>query len=90
MTFVAGLSGNKGGVAIRFDYFDTSFCFVCAHLASGSSNWDDRNRDFHTIQSGIAFKGRAVDSHERIFFFGDFNYRLDELSSDDVRQQGDS
>jgi hypothetical protein len=31
-----GIAGNKGAVAIRMDYGDTSFCFVAAHLASGS------------------------------------------------------
>jgi hypothetical protein len=30
-----GIAGNKGAVAIRMDYGDTSFCFVAAHLASG-------------------------------------------------------
>lgn len=33
-----GIAGNKGAVAIRMDYGDTSFCFVAAHLASGRSN----------------------------------------------------
>jgi hypothetical protein len=32
-----GIAGNKGAVAIRMDYGDTSFCFVAAHLASGKA-----------------------------------------------------
>ncbi|CAG8722117.1 1407_t:CDS:2, partial [Racocetra fulgida] len=34
-TGLGGMAGNKGGVAIRLDYHDTSICFVTAHLASG-------------------------------------------------------
>lgn len=30
-----GIAGNKGAVAIRMDYGDTSLCFVAAHFASG-------------------------------------------------------
>lgn len=30
-----GIAGNKGAVAIRMDYQDTSFCFISAHFASG-------------------------------------------------------
>lgn len=33
-----GMAGNKGAVAIRMDYGDTSFCFVAAHFASGRIN----------------------------------------------------
>ena len=32
-TAFAGLTGNKGSVAIRFDYQDTSFMFMNVHLA---------------------------------------------------------
>jgi hypothetical protein len=31
-----GIAGNKGAVAIRMDYGDTSFCFLAAHFASGT------------------------------------------------------
>ncbi|KAI8640786.1 Endonuclease/exonuclease/phosphatase [Parasitella parasitica] len=70
-TGIMGIAGNKGAVAIRMDYGDTSFCFVAAHLASGHSNVDDRNADYHTINEGLRFlRGKTIDSHN------DLNYRV--------------
>ncbi|PWN44254.1 hypothetical protein IE81DRAFT_27792 [Ceraceosorus guamensis] len=77
-TGLKGMSGNKGGVAIRLNLWDTSLCFITAHLAAGSSNVEERNADYHTILRGLAFqKGRSVASHDHVFWAGDFNYRID-------------
>ena len=63
------MSGNKGAVAIRLDYHDTSFCFITAHLAAGQSNVEERNSDYHTIVEGLNFlKGKTIDSHELVIF----------------------
>lgn len=60
-----GIAGNKGAVAIRMDYGNTSFCFLAAHFASGQSNVEDRNNDFYTINEGLRFlRGKTIDSHE--------------------------
>ncbi|CDZ98260.1 Inositol-1,4,5-triphosphate 5-phosphatase (synaptojanin), INP51/INP52/INP53 family [Phaffia rhodozyma] len=84
-TGLRGMSGNKGGVAIRMDIFDSSFCFVTAHFAAGHSNVAERNADFWTIHSGLRFlKGKTISSHENIIWAGDFNYRID-MSNEDVR-----
>jgi hypothetical protein len=59
------MAGNKGAVAIRMDYHDTTLCLVTSHLASGQENLQERNNDFHTINDGIAFaRGRTIASHE--------------------------
>ena len=29
-----GTLGNKGAVAVRFNYFESTFCFVACHLAA--------------------------------------------------------
>ncbi|ORY00272.1 DNase I-like protein, partial [Basidiobolus meristosporus CBS 931.73] len=76
-TGLKGMAGNKGGIGIRFDFDDTSICLVTAHLAAGSSNFEERNDDYRTITNGIRFsKGRTIDDHDHIIWFGDFNYRI--------------
>lgn len=67
-TGLRGLSGNKGAVAIRLEYKDTSFCFLTAHLAAGHSNVEERHADYATITSstsGLHFaRGKTIQSHE--------------------------
>jgi hypothetical protein len=59
------MAGNKGAIAIRMDYFETSLCLVTAHLASGQENLQERNDDYQTIDSSIAFaRGRNIAGHE--------------------------
>ncbi|ORX47966.1 hypothetical protein DM01DRAFT_1338802 [Hesseltinella vesiculosa] len=76
-TGMMGIAGNKGAVAIRMDYGNTSFCFLAAHFASGQANVPDRNADFFTINQGLQFsRGRSIDSHNNIIWVSDFNYRV--------------
>ena len=64
-TGLRGMSGNKGAVGIRLDYYDTSFCFLTAHLAAGHTNVEERNSDYRTIVSGLHFlKGKTIDTHQ--------------------------
>ena len=63
-TGMSGMAGNKGAVAIRLDYENTPICIVTAHLAAGFSNYDERNRDFVTINEGLRFqRNRRIDDH---------------------------
>ncbi|KAG7126732.1 Inositol-1 like protein [Verticillium longisporum] len=76
-TGMSGMAGNKGAVAIRFDYASTPICFVTAHLAAGFSNYDERNRDYATIHDGLRFqRNRGIDDHDTVIWLGDFNYRI--------------
>lgn len=92
-TGLGGLTGNKGGIAVRFDYHDTSFVFITAHFAAGiiffvgssflgQSNVDDRNRDYRTMTDGLVFRGKTIDDHTYVFWCGDFNYRMDLTNMD--------
>ncbi|KAJ5591772.1 uncharacterized protein N7459_002141 [Penicillium hispanicum] len=76
-TGLSGIAGNKGGCAIRFDYSHTSICFVTAHLAAGFANYDERNRDYETIDGGLRFqRSRSIADHDTVIWLGDFNYRI--------------
>ncbi|KAF7713340.1 Uncharacterized protein PECH_001493 [Penicillium ucsense] len=76
-TGLSGIAGNKGGCAIRFDFSDTSICFVTAHLAAGFGNDDERDRDYETIDQGLRFqKSRSIADHDCTIWLGDFNYRI--------------
>lgn len=84
-TGLRGMSGNKGGCAIRFNVWQTSLCFITSHLAAGHGNVVERNADFHTISNGLSFnRGRGIDDHDFVFWFGDFNYRID-MANEDAR-----
>jgi phosphatidylinositol-bisphosphatase len=57
---VLGVMGNKGAVSIRFNYHDTSFCFVAAHLSSGKGEVEARNRDYFEIIRKTTFRPAAA------------------------------
>ncbi|KAG9457688.1 hypothetical protein H6P81_002196 [Aristolochia fimbriata] len=82
---IMGCLGNKGSVSIRFRLHETSFCFVCSHLASGGKTGDEvhRNSDAADILARTSFpRGPSLDlprkilDHDRVIWFGDLNYRI--------------
>ncbi|XP_061062802.1 synaptojanin-2 isoform X2 [Eubalaena glacialis] len=77
-TGMGGKAGNKGAVAIRFQFHGSSFCFVCSHLTAGQSQVKERNEDYREITQRLSFPtGRNIFSHDYVFWCGDFNYRID-------------
>ncbi|GBM41162.1 Synaptojanin-1, partial [Araneus ventricosus] len=85
-TGFGGATGNKGAVAIRMSLYNTSMCFVCAHFAAGQSQVLERNADYQEISKKLSFPlGRTLDSHDYVFWCGDFNYRID-LTNEEVKK----
>ncbi|KAI4313646.1 hypothetical protein L6164_026605 [Bauhinia variegata] len=82
---IMGCLGNKGSVSVRFLLHETSFCFVCSHLASGGREGDEkyRNSNVAEIFSRTSFprgplldQPRKILGHEYVILLGDLNYRI--------------
>jgi phosphatidylinositol-bisphosphatase len=52
---VMGMMGNKGGVSVRLQFYDSTFCFVCSHLAAHRENIAGRNADYFNVLGKISF-----------------------------------
>jgi phosphatidylinositol-bisphosphatase len=52
---VMGMMGNKGGVSVRLQFYDSTLCFVNSHLAAHRENVAGRNADFHNILSKLQY-----------------------------------
>ncbi|KQK03059.1 type IV inositol polyphosphate 5-phosphatase 3 isoform X3 [Brachypodium distachyon] len=85
-----GYIGNKGAVSASMSIYQTMFCFVCTHLSAGERPADllKRNADVHEIHRRTRFSAsnaagpglelpREIHDHERIFWLGDLNYRIE-------------
>ena len=53
---VMGVMGNKGGVSIRLQFYDSTLCFVCTHLAAHRENVAGRNADFANVFNKTSFE----------------------------------
>nr|CAB3256245.1 inositol polyphosphate 5-phosphatase K-like [Phallusia mammillata] len=77
--------GNKGGVAVSTWIYGEKICFVNTHLAAHLSNDDDRVENFHQVIEGIDFDDTAtIMSHDACFWLGDTNFRIDDITRDDI------
>ena len=59
-----GMMGNKGGVTVRFNYYDSSLCFVCSHLAAHRGAVSARNADFKAIIDRSSFPVDEARAYE--------------------------
>lgn len=80
--------GNKGGVSLCFQAFDSTFCFVASHLAAHDDEVSRRNQDFSEISRRTRFSPPCcptIAEHDFIFWLGDLNYRISNKPSDEVK-----
>ncbi|CAL4946874.1 unnamed protein product [Urochloa decumbens] len=85
---ILGCLGNKGCISVSMTLHETSFCFVCSHLASGQKEGDEfrRNSDVLEILRLTMFSricrrtGRRIPEkileHDKVIWLGDLNYRI--------------
>ncbi|KAJ5146024.1 uncharacterized protein N7515_000588 [Penicillium bovifimosum] len=100
-TGLMGYMGNKGAVATRLVLGETTrLVFINSHLAAGSDknslerrNWDSSQIVQRAKFEPISFEndasedlGDSIGDEDFTFWFGDLNYRLEDIPGEDVRQ----
>ncbi|KAJ5463096.1 hypothetical protein N7475_008040 [Penicillium sp. IBT 31633x] len=100
-TGLMGYMGNKGAVVTRVVLGETTrLVFINSHLAAGSDknslerrNWDSSQIVQRAKFDPISFEGdspeepgETIGDEDFTFWFGDLNYRLEDIPGDDVRQ----
>lgn len=91
-TGFGGLWGNKGAVAQRFSltHPPIHLCIVNAHLAAHDHKLDQRISDYQTIINSASFnsvKYSKILAHNEIIFLGDLNFRIEELSPQEIQDK---
>jgi hypothetical protein len=72
--------GTKGGIGISLRFLETSMCFVTCHLAARLERNAMRNTNLEEVVDCLQLGIRETDfcnQFNHLFFFGDFNYRLE-------------
>uniref|UniRef100_A0A6G1SEP5 Phosphatidylinositol 4,5-bisphosphate 5-phosphatase A n=1 Tax=Aceria tosichella TaxID=561515 RepID=A0A6G1SEP5_9ACAR len=87
-TGFGGLLGNKGGVSLRFTLNGNSFCATNSHLAAHQENLQQRIQDYQSILDGTKFtidpNTSGIITHDYSIWFGDLNFRFDEIEKHEV------
>ncbi|XP_036954759.1 phosphatidylinositol 4,5-bisphosphate 5-phosphatase A isoform X1 [Acanthopagrus latus] len=92
-TGLGGYWGNKGGVSARMSVFGHTICFLNCHLPAHMENSEQRMEDFESILQQQQFEGQAatgVLDHDVVFWFGDLNFRINDLEMQVVKSAIDN
>jgi phosphatidylinositol-bisphosphatase len=82
---VMGLIGNKGAISIRFQLYESSFCFTCAHLTAHQGKIEQRNHNFGEIlNKSFGSLEYHPFKHDFCYWYGDMNYRTANLTYEEV------
>lgn len=82
---IMGLMGNKGGVSISFQLYDSKITLVDSHLAARHPNVERRNSDFTELSRRLVFPDKTtIWDSDHLIWMGDLNYRLD-LTHEEIR-----
>lgn len=85
-------SATKASVLISFQLFGTLFCFICSHFAAGEGCVEARIDNYKTTISNIKLPNKLLnkkkllasdgtENFDCVFWFGDFNFRVDKEKS---------
>ncbi|MES1922490.1 Synaptojanin-1 [Bonamia ostreae] len=72
---------NKGAIAVKMSINSTNLTFITSHFSAGSEHTGKRNNQY--LKCAKAFSGYLENSH--VFWFGDFNYRLEDISVEEAK-----
>ncbi|CAG8748871.1 8823_t:CDS:2, partial [Acaulospora morrowiae] len=68
-----GMMGNKGGTAIRFQFYDSFLCFVNCHLAADPNGLERRNQDYMEICRRMTFPLNTNEGYSSLYgWVGDY------------------
>ena len=89
-TGLSGMTGNKGSVAIRFNFEDTSFSFINNHLESGQNAVGERLEQVRQVYNATYTDFSVCQTQEHPYhdykcFMGDMNFRIS-LPNHEIRE----